>query len=115
MSCLPPPLRKPLHASPARRATSVGSGETARVPVSMRATSSRSLISTCIRSTCESMIRKNCRISAGLSGDGGSSRVVMEPLTEVSGVRSSWLTIARNSARSRSSSSSAVMSWRVTT
>ena len=42
MSCLPPPLRKPLHASPARRATSVGSGETARVPVSMRATSSRS-------------------------------------------------------------------------
>ena len=34
---------------------------------------------------------------------------------EVSGVRSSWLTIARNSARSRSSSSRSVMSWRVTT
>ena len=30
MSCLPPPLRKPLHASPTRRATSVGSEETAK-------------------------------------------------------------------------------------
>ena len=34
---------------------------------------------------------------------------------EVSGVRSSWLTMPRNSARSRSSSSSGVMSCRVTT
>ena len=39
----------------------------------------------------------------------------MDPLTEVSGVRSSWLTMARNSARSRSSSSSSVRSWKVTT
>ncbi len=115
ISCRPPPLRKPLRASATRRATSVGSGETASVPVSMRATSSRSLISTCIRSTWVLMIRKNCRISAGFSAAGGSNRVVMEPLTEVSGVRSSWLTIARNSARSRSSSSSGVRSCRVTT
>ena len=34
---------------------------------------------------------------------------------EVSGVLSSWLTMPRNSARSRSISSSGVMSWRVTT
>ena len=115
MSCLPPPLRKPLRASPARMAASVGSGVMARVPVSMRATSSRSLISTCIRSICPSMIRKNCRISVGPRVEGGSSRVATEPLTEVRGVRSSWLTMARNSARSRSVSSSAVRSCRVTT
>ena len=48
--CRPPPLRKAFWASLASRATSVGSGETASSPVSMRATSSRSLISTCIRS-----------------------------------------------------------------
>ena len=56
MLCLPPPLRKPLRASLISMPTSVGSGETASVPVSMRATSSRSLISTCIRLTCASMI-----------------------------------------------------------
>ena len=42
-------------------------------------------------------------------------RVAAEPLMEVSGARSSWLTIPRNSARSRSSSSKGVMSCRVTT
>ena len=56
MLCLPPPLRKPLRASLISMPTSVGSGKTASVPVSMRATSSRSLISTCIRSTCALMI-----------------------------------------------------------
>ena len=61
------------------------------------------------------MIRKNCIISAGSSSDAASSRVVTEPLMEVSGVRSSWLTMPRNSARSRSSSSIGVMSCRVTT
>ena len=41
------------------------------------------------------------------------STVAAEPLIAVSGVRSSWLTMPRNSARSRSSSSSGVMSWMV--
>ena len=40
---------------------------------------------------------------------------MIEPLTEVRGARSSWLTIARNSARSRSSSFSGVMSCTVAT
>ena len=38
----------------------------------------------------------------------------MEPLTEVGGGGSSWLTMAKNSARSRSVSSSADMSCMVT-
>ena len=37
-----------------------------------------------------------------MSAAAGSSRVVTEPLTEVSGIRSPWLTMARNSARIRS-------------
>ena len=40
---------------------------------------------------------------------------VVDPMMEVSGILSSWLTIARNSARIRSSSSTSAMSWRVTT
>ena len=61
------------------------------------------------------MMRKNWSISAGSRSDAASVSVAPEPLMEVSGVLSSWLTIPRNSARSRSISSSGVMSWRVTT
>ena len=113
--CPCPPIRKALPASPVSAARSVGSGETGRVPVSMRATSSRSAISTRIRSVCSKMIRWNWRISAGCMPEYSSSSADTEPLTVARGVRSSWLTIARNSARSRSISSSAVRSCRVTT
>ena len=41
--------------------------------------------------------------------------MVIAPLMEVSGTRSSWLTIPKNSARSRASSSWGVMSCTVTT
>ena len=41
--------------------------------------------------------------------------MAVEPLMEVSGARSSWLTMPRNSARNRSSSSSDARSCRVTT
>ena len=61
------------------------------------------------------MIRKNWSISAGSRSDAASSRVVAEPLMVESGVRSSWLTMPRNSARSRSISSSGVRSCNVTT
>ena len=61
-------------------------------------------------SACSSMIRKNCSISAGSGTGAAFSTVAVEPLMEVSGARSSWLTMSRNSARSRSSSSSAVRS-----
>ena len=64
---------------------------------------------------CWSMIRKNSCISAGSSPGEARSRVVVAPMMEVSGVRSSWLTMDRNSARSRSSSSSGARSCRVTT
>ena len=115
MVCSPPPLMKALRASYASTATSVGSGEIASVPVSMRATSSRSPTSACMRSICESMMWKNCRDSVGFSVAGGSSSVATDPFSVVSGVRSSWLTIARNSARMRSISWSAVMSCIVMT
>ena len=61
------------------------------------------------------MIRKNWVISAGSSAADASSRVSADPLMAASGVRSSWLTMSRNSARSRSSSSIGVMSCMVTT
>ena len=114
MPCLPPPLRKALFASATSRATSVAPGETESAPVSMRATSSRSLISTRIRSAWALMTWWNCRISAGFGGAGESSRAATDPLTVATGVRNSWLTIARNSARSRSCSSRGVMSCTVT-
>ncbi len=85
------------------------------MPVSMRATSSRLLIRPRIRLASRSMIRWNWRISAGSRSGSSSSRVVAEPRMEASGVCSSWLTMPRNSARSRSRSSSGVMSCRVTT
>ena len=66
-------------------------------------------------SACSSMMRKNWTISAGSSAGEAPSTVAAEPLMEVSGARSSWLTMPRNSARRRSSSSTGVRSWRVTT
>ena len=39
----------------------------------------------------------------------------MEPFIVARGVRSSWLTMPKNSARSRSTSCTAVISWMVTT
>ena len=61
------------------------------------------------------MIRKKSPISAGLSVDEAVSKVAAEPLMVVSGVRSSWLTMPKNSARSRCRSSSGVMSCTVAT
>ena len=112
---LPPAFRNVFLASSTRTAASVVSGETDSVPVSMRATSSRSLISARMRSACSTMIRWNWRISAGSRADSSSSMVVAEPLMAARGVRSSWLTTPSNSALSRSISSRGVMSWRVTT
>ena len=61
------------------------------------------------------MMRRNWRVSAGSSRVDCAARVSADPLTDISGDRSSWLTIARNSARSRSCSSRGAMSCRVTT
>ena len=46
---------------------------------------------------------------------GEPSTVAVDPLMELRGAPNSWLTIPRNSARNRSSSSTAVMPCRVTT
>ena len=61
------------------------------------------------------MMRWNWAASAGSSSPAASSSVSTEPFTAARGVLSSWLTMARNSARSRSCSCSGVMSCRVTT
>ena len=61
------------------------------------------------------MIRKNSCLSAASNSDADSSNVAADPLIDVSGARSSWLTMPRNSARSRSSSCSGVRSCNVTT
>ena len=111
----PPPVRKVLLASSTRSPTSTGSGVTGNVPVSMRATSSSSLIRPRIRSVWDLMMRMNCTTSAESRALNDSSRVSADPLMEVRGARSSWLTIPRNSARSLSSSFRDVMSCRVTT
>ena len=113
--CAPPPLRKVFRAWSTSAGTSDGSGETERVPVSMRPASSRSPIRPRMWSACWSMMRKNCTISAGSRPGEAPSTVAAEPLIEVSGARSSWLTMPRNSARSRSSSWSGAMSCMVTT
>ena len=62
-----------------------------------------------------STMRKNCSISVWSRGEEAASTVAAEPFIDVSGARSSWLTMPRNSARRRSSSSSDVMSCTVTT
>ena len=95
--------------------TSVGSGATDSVPVSMRPASSRSLIRPSIWSACPSMIRKNWRTSAASNRREAPSAVAAEPLIAASGARSSWLTMLRNSARIRSRSSSGAKSCIVTT
>ena len=112
---LPPAARKAFPASSTSRAASDASGATGSAPVSMRATSSRSLIAPRIRSACSTMIRWNCRISTGSRADPSSSSAVAEPRMEVRGSRSSWLAVARKSARSLPTASSSVRSWRVTT
>ena len=50
------------------------------------------------------MMRKYSRVSAGATSRAAPSAAAVEPLMEVSGTRSSWLTMPRNSARIRSSS-----------
>ena len=109
------PLRNRPPASSTSRRRSAGSGSTGRAPVSMRATSSRSPMRPRICSVWSWMMRKNWRISAGSSRVDCAARVSADPLTDIRGDRSSWLTMARNSARSRSCSSRGVMSCRVTT
>ena len=61
------------------------------------------------------MMRMNCTTSAESRELNDSSRVSADPLMEVRGARSSWLTIPRNSARSLSNSFRDAMSCRVTT
>ena len=114
-ACAPPPPENAVLASSTAAATPVASGETDRVPASMRPASRRSLIRPRIRSACSSMTRKNCSTSAGSSAWEAPSTVVVEPLMAASGVRSSWLTMPRNSDRSRSTSSSGARSCMVTT
>ena len=114
-SCLPAPVTNVLRAWSINEVTSTGSGDTDSVPVTMRPWSSSSPIMPRMRSAWSSMTRKNCSISAG-SGAGEAPRTVaVEPLIEISGVRSSWLTMPRNSARMRSISSSGSRSCSVTT
>ena len=115
MACRPPPLWNALRAGSTSSATSVGSGATVSMPAPMRPGSSRSLIRPCMRSACSPMMRKNSRRSAGSTALPPSSSVVTEPLMEVSGVRSSWPTRLKNSARWRSISSSGAKSCMVTT
>ena len=51
-----------------------------------------------MRSACSAMRRKYARISGRCIAGAASSRVAAEPLTELSGARSSWLTMPRNAA-----------------
>ena len=64
---------------------------------------------------CSSMTRKTWCRSAGPSPGEASSTVAVEPLTAASGVRGSWLTNPRNSARGQNSSSRGARSCAVTT
>ena len=109
------PERNAVRACSTSSPSSEGSGATERVPASIRPASSRSPISTLMRSACSSMMRKNCRVSAGPKLCAGPSTVVVEPLMAASGVRSSWLTIPRKSTRIRSSASSGARSCAVAT
>ena len=61
------------------------------------------------------MMRTNWRTTAGSRSATESRIVVADPLMEVRGILSSWLTMARNSARSRSDSLTSAMSCMVTT
>ena len=110
-----PPARNRFTASSTSVCSSTGSGATGSVPVSMRATSRRSPIRWRIWSDWSRMMRWNWAISEGCSSPAASSSVSTDPLTAARGVLSSWLTMARNSARSRSCSSRGVRSCRVMT
>ena len=79
----PPPVKKMFFASSTRSPASTGSGATDNMPVSMRATSSRSLIRSRIRSLWDLMMRMNCTISAVSRELKDSSRVSTDPLMEV--------------------------------
>ena len=112
---LPPELTKVFRARSTSAATSTGSGLMGRVPVSMRATSSRSPIRSRMLPTWSRIMRRNWRISTGSRSSVFSCMAITDPQMEVSGMRSSWLTMPRNSARIRSISSNCVMSCMVTT
>ena len=111
----PPAFLKAFLARSTSAAASAGSGLTGSAPVSMRATSSRSDTRAFMWSAWSRMIRTNWRTTAGSRSATESRIVVADPLMEVRGILSSWLTMARNSARSRSGSLTSAMSWRVTT
>ena len=103
--CRPPPERKVFRARSTSAVTSEGSGVTESVPASMRPASSRAPMRPRMCPACSRMMRWNSCISAGSRSADSSRSVAAEPMMEVSGARSSWLTKPRNSARSRSSSS----------
>ena len=113
-ACRPPPLRKVFLARSTSAATFAGSGATVSVPASMLPASRRFAMRPLMWSACPSMMRKNWSSSAWGGTGTAPSTVAVEPLIEVSGARSSWLTIPRNSARCRSSSSSGARSCMVT-
>ena len=75
----PPPVKKMFFASSTKSPTATGPGVTDNMPVSMRATSSRSLIRSRIRSLWDLMMRMNCTISAESRELKDSSRVSTEP------------------------------------
>ena len=81
----------------------------------MRPVSSRWPISPCMWAACSSMIRSSWRVSARGRCGALRSAVAAEPMIDVSGARSSWLTMPTNSARSRPCSSRGARSCRVTT
>ncbi len=96
-----PPLRKVFLAWSTKRATTAGSGETDSVPVSMRPWSSRAATRPSVRSACSLMIRKSCTIAAGFWARYTPSTAMAEPLMNLSGERSSSLTMPsfRDSSR----------------
>ena len=96
-----------MRAWSTRAPTSEGSGETESMPdLDERPASSRSAISpiTAVGLTSSMMRSQYSRVSAGATSRAAPSAAAVEPLMEVSGTRSSWLTMPRNSARIRSSS-----------
>ena len=113
---LPPALMKALLARSTSAATSAGSGATGSVPVSMRATSSRSATRSCMWSACSSMMRKNWRTTAGSRSADEPKHRWRRALDGGSGApaaRGSPCPGTRPAAGP--ALSSAVMSWRVTT
>ena len=73
------------------------------------------MISSSMWSACCSMMRWNWALAAGSMASPDLISVEAEPLIELSGARSSWLTMARNAARMCSRSSSGARSCTVTT